>query len=151
MSNYIVTDSELTSVANAIRTKGGTNGSLVFPGGFTSAINAISGGGSSDFSTAEVTISIDEGVEIDASISMIGGTFDGEFEDFESVQTVPLFAGDSYTALMPLFKGKEIVSFNQFNYASATATGGVSLDIEDSQLNGFTVTGDGTITINYVE
>lgn len=39
-------DSDLTSVANAIRTKGGTSASLAFPADFISAINAISGGGS---------------------------------------------------------------------------------------------------------
>ena len=38
-------DSDLTSVANAIRTKGGTSAQLAFPAGFVSAINAISGGG----------------------------------------------------------------------------------------------------------
>ncbi len=38
-------DSDLTSVANAIRTKGGTSASLTFPSDFVSAINAISGGG----------------------------------------------------------------------------------------------------------
>ena len=38
-------DSDLTSVANAIRTKGGTSAQLAFPADFISAINAISGGG----------------------------------------------------------------------------------------------------------
>lgn len=38
-------DSDLTSVANAIRTKGGTSAQLAFPAGFVSAINDISGGG----------------------------------------------------------------------------------------------------------
>ncbi len=38
-------DSDLTSVANAIRTKGGTSALLAFPADFVSAINAISGGG----------------------------------------------------------------------------------------------------------
>lgn len=38
-------DADLTSVANAIRTKGGTSASLAFPAGFVSAIQAISGGG----------------------------------------------------------------------------------------------------------
>ena len=47
MSNYLVTDTDLTSVANAIRTKGGTSASLSFPSGFIDAINAISGGGGS--------------------------------------------------------------------------------------------------------
>lgn len=40
-------DADLTSVANAIRTKGGTSAPLAFPADFVSAINAISGGGGS--------------------------------------------------------------------------------------------------------
>lgn len=44
MADYLVTDTELTSVADAIRTKGGTSASLSFPTGFVSAISAISGG-----------------------------------------------------------------------------------------------------------
>lgn len=49
-------DSDLTSVANAIRTKGGTSASLAFPAGFVSAINAISGGGGGlSFSTFTAT------------------------------------------------------------------------------------------------
>lgn len=38
-------DSDLTSVANAIRTKGGTSASLAFPADFVSAIAAIPSGG----------------------------------------------------------------------------------------------------------
>lgn len=43
-------DTDLTSVANAIRTKGGTSASLAFPAGFVSAIAAIptGGGGGND-------------------------------------------------------------------------------------------------------
>lgn len=41
MAYYSVADSELTSIANAIRTKGETSDGLVFPTGFVSAINAI--------------------------------------------------------------------------------------------------------------
>ena len=42
-------DADLTSVANAIRTKGGTSASLAFPADFISAINAISGGGGTGY------------------------------------------------------------------------------------------------------
>lgn len=42
--DYITTDTELTSVANAIRTKGGTSEQLVYPNGFVSAIANISTG-----------------------------------------------------------------------------------------------------------
>lgn len=43
--NYIVSDTDLTAVASAIRTKGGTSASLSFPTGFCDAISQISGGG----------------------------------------------------------------------------------------------------------
>ena len=38
-------DSDLTSVADAIRSKGGTSEALAFPAGFVSAIEAIEAGG----------------------------------------------------------------------------------------------------------
>lgn len=43
MADYKVTDTSLTSIANAIRLKGGTESQLVFPTGFVSAIQAIQG------------------------------------------------------------------------------------------------------------
>ena len=61
MADYLTTDTELTSVANAIRTKGGTSASLVYPAGFVSAIEAISADYPSangvDFGTVVSTIS----------------------------------------------------------------------------------------------
>ena len=44
MSDYLTTDTELQSIANAIRTKSGVSGSLVYPTGFISAIESISTG-----------------------------------------------------------------------------------------------------------
>ena len=41
MSDYITNDTELQSVADAIRTKGGTSAPLVYPTGFVNAISAI--------------------------------------------------------------------------------------------------------------
>lgn len=46
MAEYLTNTTDLTSVANAIRTKGGTTAQLVYPSGFVSAINAIETGGS---------------------------------------------------------------------------------------------------------
>lgn len=45
MANYIASDTDLTAVANAIRTKGGTSAQLQFPAGFVSAVEAIPTGG----------------------------------------------------------------------------------------------------------
>jgi len=41
MADYLTTDTELTSIADAIRVKGGTTASLTYPSEFISAINAI--------------------------------------------------------------------------------------------------------------
>ena len=41
MADYLTTTTELTSVANAIRNKGGTSAPLSYPTGFVSAVNAI--------------------------------------------------------------------------------------------------------------
>lgn len=41
-------DADLTSVANAIRTKGGTSAQMAFPAGFVSAVNAIPTGGGAE-------------------------------------------------------------------------------------------------------
>lgn len=46
MADYLVTDTELTSVADAIRTKGGTTEQLSFPAGFVSAVESIQAGAS---------------------------------------------------------------------------------------------------------
>lgn len=45
-------DADLTAVANAVRTKGGTSASLAFPAGFVSAIGSLAGEGSYDILSA---------------------------------------------------------------------------------------------------
>lgn len=53
MADYRTTDTALTAVADAIREKGGTSASLVYPAGFISAINNISGGGATITDTTD--------------------------------------------------------------------------------------------------
>ena len=53
MIRYTVTDTELTSIANAIRTAGGTNSPLEFPSEFISAIGDIGGGGGGSFAPSK--------------------------------------------------------------------------------------------------
>lgn len=60
MSNYIVSDTSLSSIADAIRNKTGSNEQLVFPNGFVSEIENISGGGT--------------GVVVEESSDQHGGT-----------------------------------------------------------------------------
>ena len=50
-------DSDLTSVANAIRAKGGTSANLAFPSEFVAAIQNIpTGGGGADLSDLDVYV-----------------------------------------------------------------------------------------------
>lgn len=55
MANYIVSDTNLTAVANAIRTKGGTSEQLEFPDDFVSAIGDIQTGGGVTVEALSVT------------------------------------------------------------------------------------------------
>ena len=78
---YIATDTELTSIANAIRTKGGTNSQLEFPSGFVSAIGAITAIGdvtqrtSSDLTASGATVTAPAGYYASAaSKSVSSGT-----------------------------------------------------------------------------
>lgn len=60
MANYLTTDADLTSVANAIRTKGGTSAQLAFPSGFVSAVEAIpTGGGGASMQSGTITLAAD--------------------------------------------------------------------------------------------
>ena len=45
MANYLTTDTDLTTVADAIRTKGGTSAALEWPSGYAQAIADIPSGG----------------------------------------------------------------------------------------------------------
>ena len=52
MAEYLTNTTDLTKVASAIREKGGTSDSLVYPDGFVTAIHAIqTGGGTSGSQT----------------------------------------------------------------------------------------------------
>lgn len=53
--DYLTTTSEITSIADAIRTKGGTSASLVYPTGFVTAIQNLPSGGSTPTQTKSVS------------------------------------------------------------------------------------------------
>lgn len=59
MASYITNTEELTSIANAIRAKGGTSAPLEFPDGFTDAIANIETGGGTSTTTGDAVKFID--------------------------------------------------------------------------------------------
>ena len=54
MADYLTNDTDLTAVANAIRTKGGTTAPLEFPDEYIQAINDIQGGGGGGASKKQI-------------------------------------------------------------------------------------------------
>ena len=74
MADYLTTDSELTSIANAIRTKGRTSAALVYPNGFISAIQAIGiyQGKNVTPTAASQVIVADSGYDALSSVTVIG-------------------------------------------------------------------------------
>lgn len=56
MADYLTTDTELASIANAIRTKGGTSAQLEYPSGFVTAIGDIQTGGGATPKTVTITL-----------------------------------------------------------------------------------------------
>jgi hypothetical protein len=113
MADYLVTDTELTSIANAIRTKGGTSASLSFPTGFVSAINAISGGGAT-LGTKSITTN---------------GTYNAEDDNL-----------DGYSSVTVNVAGVNISPFTKFNSGTVNYSSNQTSNITITSNIGFVPT-----------
>ena len=76
-------NSDLTSVANAIRTKGGASGSLAFPADFITAIGNI---------------------PVGSNVPLVSGTFKGSSAEKGSAKTLTLdYSGDGYPVFILIY------------------------------------------------
>ena len=99
MSKYLVEGTDMTSVANAIRTAGGTSAQLAFPSEFVTAIGNISGGGGS-------------------SIPAVMGTFTPAESEKGNAKTISLaYTGSGYPIALIIFPS---VGINKANSDFAT-------------------------------
>ena len=62
-------DTQLTSIADAIRAKTGGSDSLVFPDGFSQAIAAIEAGGGAGFATGTLTFNESQAINSDLTVT----------------------------------------------------------------------------------
>ena len=94
MAEYLVTDTDMISLADTIRAKGGTSDPLTFPNGMKSAVNAIPSGGTKypafvgvDTSTYNSTLTVITSYSTQTSNSFYtdedGNAFDGTNGAFE--------------------------------------------------------------------
>ena len=75
MAEYLMDTTDLTKIASAIRTKGGTSDSLVYPDGFVTAIQAIQTG-----TELKIVVSVTSGAAVTAtkgSLSVSGTSVNG--------------------------------------------------------------------------
>lgn len=102
-------DSDLTSVANAIRTKGGTSSQLAFPAGFVSAVQAIPTGGTPT-GTKQISITANgtttedvaayANAEITVNVQGGGGYTAADFADLSKPTGEVVYDADS-VAMLP--------------------------------------------------
>lgn len=96
------------------------------------------GGGASDFTTAEVTITNNTGSNIEMALPQVVNDAHGNFLR----GTIRAVGDSSHSYLIPLYKGSARGAFITENLPSAVCTGDVSIGSN----NGITITGNGTIT-----
>lgn len=123
MAEYLTTDTDLASVANAIRTKGGTSDPLTFPAGFVSAIDAIPTGGGSAVSfsisaTGDAVIYYvdDSGTPIESPFMSAGGTVSDSGIENSLACVLCMSVPDSTTNLQ-LYKRISLGSLANYKYA----------------------------------
>lgn len=149
MAEYKVSGANLTSVADAIRTKGGTSAALSFPAGFVSAIGNIPTGGGSTLITKTITVNgtydaqdddADGYSEVTVNVpstsgSIVTGTFTGSAAEKGTAKaiTVP-YSGNGYPVWLLIYptagaykSGTDIYSSTQ--YKAVLMLAGVKCDV----------------------
>ena len=160
MADYLVTDTELTSIADAIRTKGGTSADLSFPTGFVSAINAISTGASNVF-TGTLTVNVKTTSSVTITTGAELGLTKSEVEKAKgffiwanqnSTQKNDMLGAvfmnfGTATYKLGLRRGTTAYSFSPTNSNTNWVSGGTSLVCYNSQNDVITWSGTSTYPI----
>lgn len=121
-------DADLTSVANAIRTKGGTSTQLAFPAGFVSAVEAIPTGGGGDITADEIASHTLKDITITLQIIPTNG-YSFYSQDIETIQAPNLVVLGGVANFSYCRKLKSIIfpelttisSGSNFQYAGAAS------------------------------
>ena len=142
---YLTNDTEISSIAEAIRAKGGTTALLTYPTGFVSAINAISTGGTYQSKSvspteSQQTVSPDTGYDALSSVTVgaISSTYVGSEIDRKS-STDLTASGATVTAPAGYYSSAASKSVS-----SGSATGPSSISGSSASVS----TGTNTLTLS---
>lgn len=151
MADYLTTDTELTSIADAIRAKGGTSAPLVYPQGFIDAIMALPGGGSNDYTvTISLTNPVNGGYFDYCNINEANNSTDyfnmnklGEITSPTGSVTITVDQNLYGICIEAVGNG----SYQYYDSSNVSCTGGAT--IANVAVNAIiAITGDGTVTID---
>lgn len=136
-------DADLTSVANAIRTKGGTSAQLAFPNGFISAIQNLGGDGL----TNEVKQAL---LQIGQKVAYI----DDQGQQYYNELMAALYPVDSITAVFTqgsavIYDTDSLDTLKQYLVVTANYSDGSSETVTNYTLSGTLTAGTSTITVTY--
>ena len=126
MANYITTDTELTSVANAIRQKGKTSAPLVYPAEFVSAINDIQSGGATITDTTDShggtirTIDTENPITVEPLEVTQNGTYTAPSGKAYSPVTVDVKGGGGDVIFYD-YDGSVVASYSASDFANLSA------------------------------
>lgn len=160
MADYLVTDAELTSIASAIRTKGGTSASLSFPTEFVSAIQNIPTGGATlqsktkSYTPSETaqneTVAPDTGYDGLSSVAVSVGAIPSNYvgsgitrrddDDMSGVYDDPYYMVVAPSGYYP--------NSAEFEVPTGSLVGNVHVSVLSSDIN-LAINNDGLITADF--
>ena len=103
MAEYLVQDTSLTAVADAIREKGGTTAPLSFPDGMAKAVREIPSGGT-DISLGLTAATVDQTIKVKA-VDTDGKPTAWEAVDMAEVETEVVVLSEDVNAVAFDLKG----------------------------------------------
>ena len=137
MAEYLTNTTDLTKVASAIREKGGTSASLVYPDGFVSAIQAIQTG-----TELQIIVTVESGATVTAtkgSLSISGISVDGTCTlvvpeagtwsvsamlNGQTSNTQIVSVVDSYAVELPFFSVSSTLNNNEWSVIKSVSDAG---------------------------
>lgn len=128
--DYLVTDTELSDIADAIRAKGGTSAAITFPNGFTTAIAAIPTG-ITPTGTINITASGNTDVTNYATASVAAGSVSVPATTITANPTISVGSGGLITASVS--KTQSVSPSVSAGYVSSGAAGTMTVSGSNTQ------------------